>query len=110
MRGNSLIVGNLPKMRRRSARKSRYGCQECKQRHVKCDETRPSCANCLIRKSPCSFAFISCISLPALPNIANTRTTTATTPIVSLDFQLFRACRKDRLRLDELLAQVARLA
>ncbi|KAI1348972.1 hypothetical protein F5Y01DRAFT_306352 [Xylaria sp. FL0043] len=40
---------------RKSAKKSRYGCLECKRRHVKCDETRPSCANCTVRKSPCSF-------------------------------------------------------
>ncbi|KAI1368522.1 hypothetical protein F5Y08DRAFT_296041 [Xylaria arbuscula] len=73
------------KMRRRSARKSRYGCRECKQRHVKCDETKPSCANCLIRRSPCSFASASC-SLPIPPeNI--TSTPTATT-IVSPDCRL----------------------
>ncbi|KAF2675722.1 hypothetical protein K458DRAFT_492928 [Lentithecium fluviatile CBS 122367] len=31
---------------RRSHKKSRLGCQECKRRHVKCDEGRPTCANC----------------------------------------------------------------
>ncbi|KAI0506520.1 hypothetical protein F5B22DRAFT_639157 [Xylaria bambusicola] len=47
-------------MKRRSAKKSRHGCSECKRRHVKCDETKPSCANCNVRQLSCSF-------LPALP-------------------------------------------
>ncbi|KAI3330042.1 hypothetical protein F4824DRAFT_480415 [Ustulina deusta] len=89
-----LVHHNMPKMRRRSARKSRYGCKECKQRHVKCDETKPSCANCLIRELPCSFASIN-ISLPTLPNITSSPAATAATALVPLDSQLSRACRKD---------------
>ncbi|KAI1427628.1 hypothetical protein F5Y12DRAFT_142833 [Xylaria sp. FL1777] len=51
-------------LHRKSVKKSRHGCQECKRRHVKCDETRPSCANCVVRHSQCSF--LSTIgSLPA---------------------------------------------
>ncbi|KAI0542174.1 hypothetical protein GGR58DRAFT_497527 [Xylaria digitata] len=75
-------------MRRRSARKSRYGCKECKRRHVKCDETKPSCANCLVRELPCSFASTS--SLPTLPNI----TTTSLSP----DAHLSGAYRRDEDR------------
>ncbi|KAI1296238.1 hypothetical protein F5Y03DRAFT_370833 [Xylaria venustula] len=51
---------------RKSAKKSRHGCQECKRRHLKCDETRPACANCTVRHSPCSF-------------LSTTTTTTTTT-------------------------------
>ncbi|KAI0870158.1 hypothetical protein GGS24DRAFT_476320 [Hypoxylon argillaceum] len=64
-------------MRRRSARKSRYGCRECKRRHVKCDETKPSCANCLIRHLHCSF--IS--SLPTPRSIASTPAATTSYPL-----------------------------
>ncbi|KAI1113241.1 hypothetical protein F5Y14DRAFT_441951 [Nemania sp. NC0429] len=62
----------------RSARKSRYGCRECKRRHVKCDENKPSCANCLIRQLRCSFAPI----LASNPHIPRSRATAsiATTP------------------------------
>ncbi|KAI8951271.1 hypothetical protein F4801DRAFT_545549 [Xylaria longipes] len=42
-------------MQRTSAKKSRHGCKECKRRHVKCDESRPSCVNCQVRQLPCSF-------------------------------------------------------
>ncbi|KAL3469573.1 hypothetical protein BJX99DRAFT_69239 [Aspergillus californicus] len=39
---------------RRSHRKSRNGCDQCKQRRVKCDEGRP-CWNCSRRGMDCSF-------------------------------------------------------
>ncbi|KAL0939735.1 C6 finger domain protein [Colletotrichum truncatum] len=41
---------------RRSHRKSRLGCQQCKRRKIKCDEARPSCLNCVRRDEDCSFA------------------------------------------------------
>ncbi|KAH6896811.1 hypothetical protein B0T10DRAFT_602223 [Thelonectria olida] len=41
---------------RRSHRKSRLGCSECKKRHIKCDESRPSCLNCSRTERQCSFA------------------------------------------------------
>ncbi|KAF7560348.1 hypothetical protein G7046_g3803 [Stylonectria norvegica] len=40
---------------RRSHRKSRHGCAECKRRHIKCDEVQPKCGNCTITKRECSF-------------------------------------------------------
>ncbi|KAI0863838.1 hypothetical protein F4860DRAFT_501783 [Xylaria cubensis] len=61
-------------MRRRSAKKSRYGCKECKRRHVKCDETKPSCANCVIRQLQCSFVS----GLPTPQSITSTPTATTT--------------------------------
>ncbi|KAI1325704.1 hypothetical protein F5Y16DRAFT_422669 [Xylariaceae sp. FL0255] len=42
-------------MRRASARKSRFGCKQCKKSHKKCDEGKPSCGNCVIRHLKCSF-------------------------------------------------------
>ncbi|THV76395.1 hypothetical protein D6C86_07028 [Aureobasidium pullulans] len=40
---------------RRSHTKSRRGCLQCKQRHVKCDEATPSCGYCIKREVACSF-------------------------------------------------------
>ncbi|KAK1977547.1 Upc2 protein [Colletotrichum cereale] len=40
---------------RRAHRKSRNGCNECKRRHVKCDETRPACVNCATAERRCSY-------------------------------------------------------
>ncbi|CAI4219572.1 unnamed protein product [Parascedosporium putredinis] len=40
---------------RRSHKKSRRGCKECKLRHIKCDETRPSCVNCQTSERRCSY-------------------------------------------------------
>lgn len=43
------------KTQRRSHRKSRNGCVECKRRHIRCDERRPACANCTIAERTCLF-------------------------------------------------------
>ncbi|KAL7940572.1 hypothetical protein V8C42DRAFT_362196 [Trichoderma barbatum] len=40
---------------RRSHSKSKFGCQTCKQRHVKCDEFRPTCHRCLSSKKKCKY-------------------------------------------------------
>src|ERR1700712_2579631 len=40
---------------RRAHKKSRYGCKECKQKHKRCDETRPSCINCVTFEQRCSY-------------------------------------------------------
>ncbi|SCO92610.1 uncharacterized protein FRV6_16738 [Fusarium oxysporum] len=39
----------------RRAAKSRTGCRNCKQRHIKCDETTPSCVNCSTTHRHCSY-------------------------------------------------------
>ena len=44
----------VTKLRRRH-RKSRNGCLECKRRHIKCDEKRPACGNCIVSERTCSF-------------------------------------------------------
>ncbi|KAH7320077.1 hypothetical protein B0I35DRAFT_478364 [Stachybotrys elegans] len=40
---------------RRTHRKSRNGCAECKRRHIRCDEGKPACTNCTIAERVCSF-------------------------------------------------------
>ncbi|KAL4886102.1 hypothetical protein BJY04DRAFT_213638 [Aspergillus karnatakaensis] len=42
-------------MARRAHKKSRNGCLECKRRHVKCDEKRPICANCIASERQCEY-------------------------------------------------------
>ncbi|KAK0390554.1 hypothetical protein NLU13_0058 [Sarocladium strictum] len=42
-------------MLRRSHKKSRDGCRECKRRHVKCDEARPSCRLCVLSERTCTY-------------------------------------------------------
>lgn len=56
-----------PTRRRRAHRKSRQGCTECKTRHIKCDEQRPSCANCVSSERLCSLR----------PNVLSTKTPTS---------------------------------
>ncbi|OJD34024.1 c6 finger domain [Diplodia corticola] len=41
---------------RRSHRKSRLGCANCKRRRIKCDEKKPSCTNCVQHSIRCDFA------------------------------------------------------
>ncbi|KAJ9144995.1 putative C6 finger domain protein [Pleurostoma richardsiae] len=43
-------------MLRRSHKKSRGGCVQCKRRHVKCDEGRPICVLCRLSERDCSYA------------------------------------------------------
>ncbi|KAH1496547.1 hypothetical protein LV164_003935 [Aspergillus fumigatus] len=40
---------------RRSHRKSRLGCRNCKRRRVKCDEVKPNCGNCLRHSIECDY-------------------------------------------------------
>ncbi|KAI0965996.1 hypothetical protein F4678DRAFT_308953 [Xylaria arbuscula] len=40
---------------KRPHRKSRAGCKQCKKRKVKCDEAKPVCKACSLRKEPCIY-------------------------------------------------------
>ncbi|KAK0752116.1 hypothetical protein B0T18DRAFT_320640 [Schizothecium vesticola] len=40
---------------RRSHTKSRKGCETCKKRHIRCDETFPQCRNCTKHKQCCPY-------------------------------------------------------
>ncbi|KAI0168060.1 putative Zn(II)2Cys6 transcription factor [Pestalotiopsis sp. NC0098] len=42
-------------MIRRQHKKSRNGCSECKRRHIRCDEQRPTCINCTKAERACSY-------------------------------------------------------
>ncbi|KAJ6114046.1 hypothetical protein N7523_007363 [Penicillium sp. IBT 18751x] len=42
-------------MPRRTHKKSKNGCAECKRRHIKCDESRPICSNCISSERPCFY-------------------------------------------------------
>ncbi|OCK83170.1 hypothetical protein K432DRAFT_423561 [Lepidopterella palustris CBS 459.81] len=48
------VNGRSCRQRRRHP-KSKKGCQNCKKRKVKCDETLPACRNCVKRKAHCSL-------------------------------------------------------
>ncbi|KAF1954337.1 hypothetical protein CC80DRAFT_567533 [Byssothecium circinans] len=41
--------------KRKSHRKSRNGCFQCKQRHTKCSETHPRCSNCMRLDIECTW-------------------------------------------------------
>ncbi|KAL2137003.1 hypothetical protein VTI74DRAFT_10479 [Chaetomium olivicolor] len=67
-------------MLRRSHKKSRAGCLECKRRHVKCDEQRPKCIICTLSERECSYP-----PAPAGPStaMATTTSTVQTTSVAS---------------------------
>ncbi|OHE93956.1 hypothetical protein CORC01_10743 [Colletotrichum orchidophilum] len=44
---------NKVKLSRTSTRKVRTGCITCKKRHIKCDESKPHCGNCLQARGHC---------------------------------------------------------
>ncbi|KAI9374117.1 hypothetical protein BJX61DRAFT_532591 [Aspergillus egyptiacus] len=51
---------NREKVRsRRSHRKSRLGCGNCKKRRVKCDEKKPICGNCMQHAISCDFSTLT---------------------------------------------------
>lgn len=41
--------------RRLTGQRGRNGCRTCRSRHVKCDETRPKCDNCVKTKRGCNW-------------------------------------------------------
>ncbi|KAK3346100.1 hypothetical protein B0T25DRAFT_483723 [Lasiosphaeria hispida] len=44
-----------PGRKRRAHKRSRNGCLTCKQRHIRCDEAKPICTNCLTRGGDCGY-------------------------------------------------------
>ncbi|KAE8409275.1 hypothetical protein BDV37DRAFT_237096 [Aspergillus pseudonomiae] len=56
------MVLNMPP--RRSHKKSRNGCDQCKERRVKCDEKHPICSNCTSRELICTYLKIPIVSAP----------------------------------------------
>ncbi|KZL79470.1 c6 zinc finger domain protein [Colletotrichum incanum] len=47
------VGSSRAKLSRTSTRKVRTGCITCKKRHVKCDEAKPHCGNCLQSRGHC---------------------------------------------------------
>ncbi|KAI1393364.1 uncharacterized protein F4822DRAFT_9558 [Hypoxylon trugodes] len=47
--------GRTVKLHRRSHRKSRRGCSNCKKARKKCDEVQPTCSNCVRRQLDCDL-------------------------------------------------------
>ncbi|KAF1850500.1 uncharacterized protein K460DRAFT_271541 [Cucurbitaria berberidis CBS 394.84] len=57
-------MADLRVAKRKTHSKSRKGCSQCKQRHTKCNEARPRCANCIRLDIQCSW--------PTVPNTYST--------------------------------------
>ncbi|PYI12881.1 hypothetical protein BO99DRAFT_407947 [Aspergillus violaceofuscus CBS 115571] len=58
---------------RRAHRKSRHGCSKCKQRRVKCDESKPHCLRCQKLNLNCSYEPTSSSSSSTDPEKTITR-------------------------------------
>ncbi|KAI5854534.1 hypothetical protein GGS23DRAFT_608276 [Durotheca rogersii] len=60
---------NRPYHAKRPHKKSRAGCSQCKRRKVKCDEGRPTCRACRLRKETCVYPGTAVTpSSPSTPN------------------------------------------
>ncbi|KAM5357265.1 hypothetical protein ACJZ2D_016442 [Fusarium nematophilum] len=53
-------------------KKSRAGCIECKRRHIRCDEGKPLCTNCITAERRCEYrkAYIPDPGSVSLPSVA----------------------------------------
>ncbi|KAH8433325.1 Zn(II)2Cys6 transcription factor domain-containing protein [Aspergillus melleus] len=54
-----LVVSDVQapwRRQRRTHRKSRHGCRNCKLRRLKCDEAKPRCAKCRLYRVVCDYA------------------------------------------------------
>ncbi|KAH8879788.1 hypothetical protein GQ53DRAFT_24048 [Thozetella sp. PMI_491] len=50
------MVRKIVDRQRKPHTRSQTGCTTCKKRHVRCDEGRPLCTNCLVRGQACEYA------------------------------------------------------
>ncbi|KAJ5706550.1 hypothetical protein N7488_006351 [Penicillium malachiteum] len=83
-------------MPRRTHTKSRYGCDNCRRRRVKCDEQGPPCTNCILRElSGCTYSRVlpqnliakarqNSDSVPAQPGYAKPSNGTSVAPMTSV--------------------------
>ncbi|KAJ4152804.1 hypothetical protein LMH87_009324 [Akanthomyces muscarius] len=65
------------------APRTRTGCLSCRQRHVKCDERKPSCVNCTAQGVACAYGTAPMVWQarqlnPALPQLGESHTCVAT--------------------------------
>lgn len=56
---------------KRPHRKSRAGCRNCKKRKVKCDEGRPTCRLCTVRKETCVYMTVAKRASPTASSAAS---------------------------------------
>ncbi|KAK1138413.1 hypothetical protein N8T08_002630 [Aspergillus melleus] len=68
-------------MPRRTHKKSRNGCIECKRRHVKCDEKRPACSNCITSERHCEYAGLEIISSRLRASRSRSRASASASPL-----------------------------
>jgi hypothetical protein len=54
-----------PRRRRQVASRGRTGCQQCKKRHVRCDEGKPVCAKCQEKGGECVYDHIRVFAVKA---------------------------------------------
>ncbi|KAL5320072.1 hypothetical protein ACEPPN_013132 [Leptodophora sp. 'Broadleaf-Isolate-01'] len=71
---------NIKPPGRKAHRKSRTGCNKCKERRIKCGEERPSCLNCIKLSVQCNFA-----ELPSASNSASSVSSPAWTNRLSVN-------------------------
>lgn len=50
---------DAPFVPKRTHKKSRFGCANCKLRKVKCDEGRPACRACKMRRTKCEYGAVA---------------------------------------------------
>ncbi|PYH42151.1 Zn(II)2Cys6 transcription factor domain-containing protein, partial [Aspergillus saccharolyticus JOP 1030-1] len=50
------ITPYTQKLARKTHRKSRLGCRNCKRRRIKCDEIKPHCTNCIRHAIGCDYS------------------------------------------------------
>ncbi|KAI0398928.1 hypothetical protein F4802DRAFT_84586 [Xylaria palmicola] len=60
---------------KRPHKKSRAGCKQCKKRKVKCDEAKPTCKACFLRKEQCIYSNVPPPVLPSSVKPGSTDTT-----------------------------------
>ncbi|CAN3373444.1 hypothetical protein DIURU_000373 [Diutina rugosa] len=53
--GTPMVAKTARNRHRRKHRKSKFGCSECKRRHVKCCESTPRCKNCVRHRTKCCY-------------------------------------------------------
>ncbi|KAF2715590.1 hypothetical protein K504DRAFT_478698 [Pleomassaria siparia CBS 279.74] len=86
------MVDTVKSVTRRSHRKSRTGCHECKRRRIKCNEEKPQCGNCIRHHMGCVYLSTGAMpvnqspSEPPLPSISSSLSTLAAkSPLISRD-------------------------
>lgn len=96
------IYPKLPliKKGRKGGPHSKKGCATCRQRHIKCDESRPACFRCTSTGRPCDYGILerSSRSRTGSPDIVNLAGRSASTPPVPSTIGLLPQGNRDDFR------------